>query len=54
MDQKEKILIVDDEKIVRESFYHWFIEDNYIVDTAEDGETALIKYAKENRLIELS
>lgn len=47
MDQKEKILIVDDEKIVRESFYHWFIEDNYIVDTAEDGETALIKYAKE-------
>lgn len=47
MDKKEKILIVDDEKIVRESFYHWFIEDNYIVDTAEDGETALNKYAKE-------
>ncbi|MCB0745352.1 MAG: sigma-54-dependent Fis family transcriptional regulator, partial [Ignavibacteriae bacterium] len=47
MEKKKKILIVDDEKIVRESFYHWFIEDNYIVDTAEDGETALIKYAKE-------
>ena len=47
MEKKKKILIVDDEKIVRESFYHWFIEDNYLVDTAEDGETALIKYTKE-------
>ena len=47
MNKKEKILIVDDEKIVRESFYHWFDEDNYIVDTAEDGETALKKYAKD-------
>lgn len=46
MDRKEKILIVDDEQIVRESFYHWFSEENYIVDTAEDGETALKKYAK--------
>jgi DNA-binding NtrC family response regulator len=47
MDKKEKILIVDDEKIVRESLYHWFEDDNYQVDTAEDGETALIKYEKE-------
>ena len=47
MDKKEKILIVDDEKIVRDSFYHWFTEDNYIVDTAEDGEIALKKYASE-------
>lgn len=47
MDEKEKILIVDDEKIVRESLYHWFIEENYLVDTAEDGESALIKYTKE-------
>jgi DNA-binding NtrC family response regulator len=47
MDKKEKILIVDDEQIVRESFYHWFTEEDYIVDTAEDGETALKKYAKE-------
>jgi len=47
MDRKEKILIVDDEKIVRESLFHWFEEDNYQVDTAEDGESALQKYEKE-------
>jgi len=47
MDKKEKILIVDDEKIVRESLYHWFEEEDYLVDTAEDGETALEKYEKE-------
>jgi DNA-binding NtrC family response regulator len=47
MDNKIKILIVDDEKIVRESFYHWFTEDNYLVDTAEDGEAAFKKYTKE-------
>ncbi|HMN49374.1 MAG TPA: sigma-54 dependent transcriptional regulator [Ignavibacteriaceae bacterium] len=47
MDRKEKILIVDDEKIVRESLYHWFEEEDYFVDTAEDGETALKKYEKE-------
>lgn len=47
MDRKEKILIVDDEKIVRESLFHWFEEEDYVVDTAEDGETALQKYEKE-------
>ncbi len=47
MEKKEKILIVDDEKIVRESLYHWFEEEDYLVDTAEDGETALKKYEKE-------
>jgi DNA-binding NtrC family response regulator len=41
MNQKEKILIVDDEKIVRESLYHWFSDEGYYVNTAEDGETAL-------------
>lgn len=46
MGKREKILIVDDEKIVRESLYHWFEEDNYEVETAEDGETALQKYEK--------
>jgi DNA-binding NtrC family response regulator len=39
--KKERILVVDDEKIVRESLYHWFIEEGYQVETAEDGETAL-------------
>ncbi len=47
MSRKEKILIVDDEKIVRESLFHWFEEDGYIVDTAEDGEAALRKFDKD-------
>ena len=29
MNNKEKILIVDDEKIVRESLFHWFEEEGY-------------------------
>lgn len=41
MKSKPSILIVDDEKIVRESLYHWFIEEGYNVDTAEDAEAAL-------------
>ncbi len=47
MDHKDKILIVDDEKIVRESLFHWFEEDGYCVDTAEDGEAALKKFDKD-------
>jgi len=39
--KKEKILVVDDEKIVRESLFHWFQEEGYQVETAGDGETAL-------------
>jgi len=46
MNTREKILIVDDEKIVRESLFHWFEEEGYEVDVAEDGETALKKYEK--------
>jgi DNA-binding NtrC family response regulator len=46
MNTKANILIVDDELIVRESLLHWFEEDNYNVDTAEDGETALKKFEK--------
>ncbi len=45
MDSREKILIVDDEKIVRESLYHWFESEGYIVDMAENGESALRKYS---------
>ncbi len=41
---KGHILIVDDEKIVRESLYHWFIEEGYNVETAEDGLIALKKF----------
>lgn len=46
MNHKGSILIVDDEHIVRESLYHWFLEDNYLVDSAEDAETALRKYSR--------
>lgn len=46
MNGKEKILIVDDEKIVRESLFHWFEQEGYIVDTAESGEDALRKFDK--------
>ncbi|MGA9290947.1 MAG: sigma-54 dependent transcriptional regulator [Ignavibacteriaceae bacterium] len=46
MNGKEKILIVDDERIVRESLLHWFEEDGYDVEAAEDGETALKMFDK--------
>jgi DNA-binding NtrC family response regulator len=46
MNTKANILIVDDELIVRESLLHWFEEDNYNVETAEDGENALKKFEK--------
>jgi DNA-binding NtrC family response regulator len=46
MNTKANILIVDDELIVRESLLHWFQEDNYNVETAEDGEVALKKFEK--------
>ena len=41
-----KILVVDDEKIVRESLSEWFIEDGYQVETAEDAAEALKKINK--------
>jgi DNA-binding NtrC family response regulator len=48
MSKKEKILVVDDEKIIRESLFHWFENDGYIVDTAESGETGLKKFLAES------
>lgn len=47
MNTKERIMIVDDEKIVRESLYHWFMDEGYEVDTAENGESALKKFDKD-------
>ncbi|GIK60131.1 MAG: sigma-54-dependent Fis family transcriptional regulator [Ignavibacteriota bacterium] len=47
MEKQEKILIVDDEKVIRESLQNWFEDDNYLVDTAENGEIALKKYTVE-------
>lgn len=46
MKQTNKILIVDDEQIVRESLYHWFEDEGYSVDTAEDALAALKKFDK--------
>ena len=41
------ILIVDDEESVRSSLYHWFKEDGYHVDVAEDAYVALEKFEHE-------
>ncbi len=41
MKSKAKILVVDDELIVRQSLKHWFEEDGYLVETADSGEIAL-------------
>ena len=46
MKQKHKILVVDDEKIVRESLYHWFEDEGYSVETAEDAIAALKLFEK--------
>jgi DNA-binding NtrC family response regulator len=46
MHKKHKILVVDDEKIVRESLFHWFEDEGYSVDTAEDAIDALKKFEK--------
>ncbi len=44
MSQKDvKILVVDDEEIVRESLSSWFEEDGYKVDSAKDAVEALNK-----------
>jgi len=41
MTTKPHILIVDDEKVVRESLFDWFTEDGYQVETADSGRQAL-------------
>ena len=47
MSKKEKILIVDDEKIIRESLFHWFENEGYQVAVAENGESGLAKCKNE-------
>lgn len=42
---EQKLIIVDDERIVRESLKHWFEEEGYIIDTAENGNEALQKFS---------
>ncbi|KOH44458.1 sigma-54-dependent transcriptional regulator [Sunxiuqinia dokdonensis] len=41
MTKKISILVVDDERSVRDSLFNWFIEDGYHVDCAEDAKKAL-------------
>jgi len=43
MSDKMHIMIVDDEKIVRESLYHWFSKEGHVVETAASGFEALEK-----------
>jgi len=43
MDEKMSIMVVDDEKIVRESLFHWFKKAGHKVDTALSGFEALEK-----------
>ncbi|HMA85093.1 MAG TPA: sigma-54 dependent transcriptional regulator [Desulfosalsimonadaceae bacterium] len=51
MSDKMRIMVVDDEMIVRESFYHWFTKYGHAVETAASGEEALEKL--ENRQFDL-
>jgi DNA-binding NtrC family response regulator len=41
MPNRASILVVDDEKIVRESLTRWFLEDGFFVGSAEDANEAL-------------
>jgi DNA-binding NtrC family response regulator len=45
--QKMKVLIVEDEAVVRESLRDWLTDDGYDVDVAGDGEEALSKIKEE-------
>ena len=45
MDEKMRIMIVDDEEIVRESLFHWFEKAGHAADTACSGFEALEKQA---------
>lgn len=46
MDDKMDIMIVDDEKIVRESLYHWFTKLGHTVEKASSGLEALERLEK--------
>jgi two-component system, NtrC family, response regulator AtoC len=45
--ERTRILIVDDEEIVRESLSAWLEKDGYTLATAPDGETAIDRIRKE-------
>ena len=45
--ERIRVLVVDDEEIVRESLMGWLAQDGYHVETAEDGPTALERLKKD-------
>jgi two-component system response regulator HydG len=47
MDKQMNIMVVDDEEIVRESFFHWFKKYGHTVETASSGFEALEKLEKQ-------
>ncbi len=47
MNKKEKILIVDVDKIVQESLLGWFEEKGFLANSAEDGDAALKIFNKD-------
>jgi DNA-binding NtrC family response regulator len=46
--KKGKILLVEDEAVVRESVRDWLVDDGYDVECVETGEEALVRVAKED------
>ncbi len=46
MRETMRIMVVDDEMIIRESFLNWFAKGGYFVDAAASGNEALIKLEK--------
>ncbi|MEI6667840.1 MAG: sigma-54 dependent transcriptional regulator [Acidobacteriota bacterium] len=45
--ERTRVLVVDDEEIVRDSLSGWLAKDGYTLDTAHDGPTALAKIRQE-------
>lgn len=54
MSEKAKILIVDDEPLIRDALAFKLTKDGYEVDTAEDGEKAIQKIESEEYHIIIS
>ena len=46
--KKRKILLVEDEAVLREALRDWLVDDGYEVEVAESGEEALDRIKKEN------
>ncbi len=45
--ERIRVLVIDDEEIVRESLSGWLQQDGYHVETAEDGPSALARVQKD-------